>query len=277
MTQTDPRAIAADHAGTTGALVTLVSGSTFCVSGRSGDIDPRAAQGLFFHDTRILSRWHVRVGPVAPQIIAATSEEPYRALFVGHIPGPDASTALLVERRRYIGDGMREDIRVRNLAEHDVDAVVSIEVAADFADLFEVKEGRVVEERAAVATTARADGDSFHISTGSGTAERAVRIHADGAVAGAAGLTLQLRVPARGETVATVLVTPVVAGREYAASFPLGESVEESQPAVRMRAWRSASARIHTADFDLRRTLTQSLQDLGSLRIFDPAHPDSIA
>ena len=36
-------------------IVTLVEGSSFCISSRSGEIDPAHPQGLFFRDTRFIS------------------------------------------------------------------------------------------------------------------------------------------------------------------------------------------------------------------------------
>ena len=44
----------------TGA-VTLVDESTFAISASTGDISPGAAQGLFFRDTRIVSRFEVLI------------------------------------------------------------------------------------------------------------------------------------------------------------------------------------------------------------------------
>jgi hypothetical protein len=35
--------------------VTLVEGSSFCISGANGDISPEYPHGVFFEDTRILS------------------------------------------------------------------------------------------------------------------------------------------------------------------------------------------------------------------------------
>ena len=46
-------------------------------------------------------------------------------------------------RRRYIGRGMREDLEIENFGEEAAYCSVEIVVDADFADLFEVKEGRV--------------------------------------------------------------------------------------------------------------------------------------
>ena len=45
-------------------------------------------------------------------------------------------------RHRYVGNGMREDIVVRNLGRETAGVLLLLEVDADFAGLFEVKEGR---------------------------------------------------------------------------------------------------------------------------------------
>jgi len=37
-------------------LVTMVEGTTFCICMPSGDIEPGTPQGLFFRDSRVISR-----------------------------------------------------------------------------------------------------------------------------------------------------------------------------------------------------------------------------
>ena len=54
-----------------------------------------------------------------------------------------ADSALMIFRNRYVGRGMREDIRSRNYGQEPAFCSLELSVAADFADLFEVKEGRV--------------------------------------------------------------------------------------------------------------------------------------
>ena len=48
--------------------VTLVEGSSFCVSDHAGTIEPGGVHGLFVRDTRVLSRWKLYVDgyPVEP-------------------------------------------------------------------------------------------------------------------------------------------------------------------------------------------------------------------
>ncbi len=54
-----------------------------------------------------------------------------------------ADSALMVFRNRYVGRGMREDVTVRNFGLEPAFCALELSVAADFADLFEVKEGRI--------------------------------------------------------------------------------------------------------------------------------------
>src|SRR5438309_6705552 len=96
--------------------VTLVEGSAFSISGRSGDMSPGSPHGLFFRDTRFLSRFELRVNGQQPEPLSAACTDPFSAIFVARSrprPGVVDST-LMVFRYRYIGRGLREDIVIRN-------------------------------------------------------------------------------------------------------------------------------------------------------------------
>jgi glycogen debranching enzyme len=269
-------AFGGEPAAVAGATVTLVEGSTFCLSDESGDLDAAAGHGLFFRDTRILSSWRLRVDGQRPRLISVGAPDPYRAVFVARLPTPDAATHVLVERRRYVGDGMREDIRLRNLSPQPRQVTLALEVAADFADLFAVKEDRVPAPAAEIAPIAH--GPALTLGARRrGAPGRGVRVVLPGAAARGSGLELRIRLGARADWRGTVLVHPIVDDQEVTSRFPVGRPVEESQPALRMRAWRSAGPTARTADPGLGRTLRRSQDDLGLLRIFDSEHPGAAA
>ena len=48
-------------------IVTLVEGSAFCISSRSGEIDPSRPQGLFFRDTRFVSELRCTLNGAEPR------------------------------------------------------------------------------------------------------------------------------------------------------------------------------------------------------------------
>jgi hypothetical protein len=75
-----------------GADVTLVEGSSFCISATNGDIGRAGPQGVFFRDTRIVSRWELQVDGETPEPLAAMTPEPYRATFLGRLPRRSGKT-----------------------------------------------------------------------------------------------------------------------------------------------------------------------------------------
>lgn len=123
-----------------GGTVSLVEGSTFAISGPSGDIVPGGAQGLFHRDTRFLSRLELLIDGEHPEPLAAKTVDPYSARFVLRLPwdGPGESPLVAV-RNRFVGDGLHEDVDITNHALEPVELWVEIRIDADFADLFEVK------------------------------------------------------------------------------------------------------------------------------------------
>ena len=74
--------------GPPGTMVTLVEGSSFCLSVRTGDIYPGTSQGLFFLDTRFLSGLVLRIDDQRIDEIATASDLPFSATFVGLLRPP---------------------------------------------------------------------------------------------------------------------------------------------------------------------------------------------
>ncbi|MFF3904651.1 glycogen debranching N-terminal domain-containing protein [Streptomyces sp. NPDC001848] len=257
-----------------GDSVTLIEGSSFCLSERGGDLVPGMPHGLFHRDTRILSVWQLRLDDEEIDPLSVIAQEPYEALFLGRArprPGHSEATVLL-ERRRFVGAGMREDLVLRNLGNEAAACVLTLRVEADFADLFEVKEGRV-----------RPRGQ-YGVDYGDGVLaltrqwrgqSRGVRIVAEGAISSPGQLTFRAVVPPRGTWRSSMLVTPVIDGVETPTSFPLERPVEQAGPSVRTTEWRESGPRIRVGDESLALTLRRSCQDLGALRIFDPEYPDT--
>ncbi|BCW35845.1 hypothetical protein StoSoilA2_19010 [Arthrobacter sp. StoSoilA2] len=137
---------AENAAGSTGAgVLTLVEGSSFCISLQNGDIFPHHPHGVFHEDTRILSRWCLTVNGRSLEPLAAWAGAPYEGTYIGTIPSANgrADSPLTVERSREVHAGIVEDITIRNYAPQQTDCEVALSVDVDFADLFEVKDGRI--------------------------------------------------------------------------------------------------------------------------------------
>ena len=252
--------------------VTLIEGSTFCISEPGGDILPDRPHGLFVRDTRMLSRWELTVDGIEPQPLTVHSAEPFAATFLGRMPprAGRADSTLLVVRRRYVGDGMREDITLRNTAPRPKRCVLALTAEADFADLFEVK-GR--SKPRTVATTNTADS-ALVITSGRRERRQELRIIGDENPSVEDGvLTWRVQVPARSERMITVEAVPVDDGVAMKLRHPRGHPVSLARPAKRLRKWRQRGPQVRTADRNLAQVLSRSVEDLGALRIFDPEHP----
>lgn len=251
---------------------TIVAGTSFCVSGRSGDIAPDNAQGLFVEDTRLLSTWRLEVDGDRVDPLTVLPGEPFECTFIGRAaPRPErVDPTLVVERRRLVGEGLREEVTLRNFSTEAAGVQLRLDVDADFADLFEVKARRGGRPER---VTRRAVGDSLVLWVERAGSRRGVRVSADGAEATPSGLWLRAVVPAQGTWTSTVEVRPSVAEGGAAAEIApegLDEAVLAEQ---RMRSWRAASADVRTANGSLQAALVRTARDLGALRIVDPAYP----
>ncbi|QIG42405.1 amylo-alpha-1,6-glucosidase [Nocardioides anomalus] len=267
--------------------VTLVEGSCFCLSTSGGDLLGTEPNGVFFRDTRILSRWDLQVDGSAPEPLAALTPEPYRGTFLGRVPrrGGRTDTHLLVQRDRWVGSGLREDVVIRNLAGEPVTCTVTVVVDADFADLFEVKERRV---QAKGERSVQKRGDRLLVDRRWRDERRGVVVLAPGAALATiscAGDSLghavgrvgyDVVVPARGEWRTSLQAHPVVDGEELEPSFPLGRPLRAALPARRRERWQASTPIATTGHDGLQRVLRRSQQDLGALRIFGPGD-DSLA
>ncbi|WLQ08334.1 amylo-alpha-1,6-glucosidase [Arthrobacter oryzae] len=263
-----------DTSGSTGHnAVTIVEGSSFFISAGNGDLDPGLAQGVFYQDTRIVSRWNLLVNDHVVEGLMAVNPEPYRAVFTGRAPQPDgaADRPMVIERDRQVGDGIRETLTVRNYSNTPAPCSIKLAVEADFADLFEVKAGRKTRQ---LRPSHRAEGDRLIISGRHNGRLLAATVRAPGAVVNRHGVMFKVTIPAKGSWTATIVVTPSSDGNEPAGRFSASTPQHESVPALRHRTWRAAAPQISMDNPALERTLRQSQRDLGSLRIADPAHPD---
>jgi glycogen debranching enzyme len=133
-----PRARSSLHAF---VPLTILDGSTFCVCDERGDIDAPTA-GFFAEDTRFLSRLVLRVNGERALFLSASRQEAYRAsFFLRNTPldglGRDALT---IARRRRVSDGLQESVAIRSHARERLSFSVEVELAADFADIFAVKQ-----------------------------------------------------------------------------------------------------------------------------------------
>jgi glycogen debranching enzyme len=124
--------------------VTILDGSTFLVSSPNGDIEagPDQPHGLFFKDMRHLSKWKLTIQGLTLHVLSTDAVEYYYAQHFCVAPTGTIykDPAVSVIRRRFIGDGFVEDLTVLNHGSEAEEIALRVDAAADFADLFEVKD-----------------------------------------------------------------------------------------------------------------------------------------
>jgi len=235
---------------------------------------PGLAHGLFFRDTRFLSELRLRVNGAPPEPLSATTGDPFSGTFVlrDHPRPGRADSTLMVFRRRYVGRGMREDVVVQNFGEEPAFCSLELTLGCDFADLFEVKEGRVEKVGDShVRTTER----SLEYSYRRGRFTRGTRVELSHPAQVSEDLAVyEVIVPPRAKWSVCVQVTPVIDEHEITPRYLCGRPVERSTPVERLEAWRRRLPVLTTAHDDFRALLARSTEDLAALRIFDPEFPD---
>ncbi|SEH14014.1 glycogen debranching N-terminal domain-containing protein [Thermoleophilum album] len=276
--------------------VTVLDGATFVVADRTGDLDAGRdpTHGFYVDDTRVLSLFRLRVDGNDLTELSCSQEHHYLARFF-LVPAARRrfdDPRLSVIRERVVRSEWVDRITVFNHTPQRTRIELEVELDADFADLFEVKEGAVrprVAER-------RLDGDAMLVRYRREQFTRGARVAV--AVPPAAGtsntsaVTVQprfdgrgLRIPVelegRGSARLEIRVSPLtegplpvgVAGKGGAQRAPRGpfESFEEVVADVRQRleAWRASAPLLETDWEQLRDLWEQSLADLAALR-FDP-------
>ncbi|MHB1583205.1 MAG: amylo-alpha-1,6-glucosidase [Acidimicrobiales bacterium] len=257
-----------------GGSVTLVEGTSFSIASPGGDIEPGAIDGLFFEDTRFVSTWRIRLDEEMPQVLAVIPRHPFAATFVARgRPNPgDADSTLLLQRTRYVGNGMREDLAVHNLSQETAACTITFELDADFANVFEVKEARV-RERGHRSVEVKRSTMSFVYQLHGASRGLSVRFPVEARVV--PGLaTMDVVVPPGGEWRASLAFRLSVDDEMVELRYRGEDPEKHSVPARRLRAWEKQAPRVRCADKALETTFLQSERDLGALRIFDPEHPD---
>ena len=129
-------------------LLALKSGAAFLCARRDGDIRPARAsgEGLYAEDTRHLSELRLTVGGLPPVPLSSVMESGHHAVINATNPvlpsaigAPVPQETLNVRRTVLIADRLFYRVRVRNFNSEPIATVAEVSLAADFADVFEVR------------------------------------------------------------------------------------------------------------------------------------------
>ncbi len=121
--------------------IAILDGNNFLVSDGLGDISSNP-DGLYYRDTRFLSCFTLMLDGQAPRLLTSRRVDYYSAQYA--LTNPDLKPdcpfgALSIQRTRLVGDGFCEDQEIESHLPQVIRFQLSLELAADFLDLFEVK------------------------------------------------------------------------------------------------------------------------------------------
>lgn len=245
--------------------ITVIEHANFTVSDRSGDIGPDGYHGFFVADTRFLSLFALRIGGKRPEPLSTVTDDHGAATFYLSNPqlGRVAPSTVAIMRDRAITDRMTERIRLISYALQPVTVRLTLQVGADFADIFEVRGRRQLQRSVRLDRGPRSICFRY-LHRGYA---RSTLIEVDRDPRGAAGT---LRFDAQLERgVPWDLNLTVTADQHHADGvrpLPTAKSVEPD----RVRRWMSEAPRLVTDDARLGRAWRQSVVDLGSLLLSVP-------
>ena len=254
--------------------VDVLDGNTFVVSDERGDIDgsPVEVHGLFDRDTRFLSRWVLTVGGQRLTTLSVDRTRYYSAQFflAPGVASAYVNATLAVIRRRTVLDGFHE---VVTLVNHDAEAIeleVVLEAAADFADLFEVKDATVDAKPGR--TYRKVEADRLVLGYERESYRRETWIRADaGAVYDEQGLRFAVKLEPQQSWTCEIDVVPARHGQ--AATFAPRSAWDDPEQRLGLRLLRESFPVLKSSWRPLERIYQQSLQDLAALRFDLPTSP----
>jgi glycogen debranching enzyme len=263
----------------TPTTVSVLEGNTFVVSARNGDVEgsPSEPHGLFHRDTRFLSRLVLTIDGKTLQPLSTDDVQYFEAQFF-LVPGTGSAytdATLSVERRRAVGDGgFYEELTVMNHAPDPIRVEIRVEVDADFADLFEVKDAKITKPGSPYRTV-ESDRLVLGYRRGSFVRETWVRPHGFGYRIDETGVTFSPEIIGHGSWSGGIEVVAAADGTARGhteAKYRPGDSARPAGGADGTRPTldelREFAPRLETDWHPLRLTYLRSVVDLAALRFY---------
>jgi glycogen debranching enzyme len=261
-------------------LVQILEGNTFVVSDRRGDIEASRTDptGLFSFDTRFLSRWVLTVDGQRLTALSTDDLQYFEARFF-LVPGTGTvyvDSDMSVIRRRSVGQGFTEELTILNHKDEEVALEVRVDVASDFADLFEVKDD--LRKKGTYDVTV--DDGKLVLGYQRETFTRATRISSSApAQVDPKGLSFSVRIKPHGSWSTVVDVEVAI---DFAGGVRTGPLSKATRTRKRIRTdmargldkWIDAAPRLESDRDGLKATYRRSLVDLAALRFTTLTNPN---
>ncbi len=254
--------------------ISIHHGQTVLISDPDGQIEWPSDRGLYFMDTRVLSAWAIYA-----------NGEPWDLLNGGAITY-DASRIYLTNRTiatedgtvpprtlgltisRAISGGMHEDLDVTNNGRNRVRFQLEIASRSDFADIFEVKSGRIVR-RGRITTDWSEARQQLRTTYSNGDFTRALTVEPrqQKAVYANGRMSFEVALEPGAAWHCCLLYTLTDGERHVSGPHACIGQAHKSHQAETLAAWLRTVLKVRTSNEEFYRLYRQALEDMAALRL----------
>ena len=256
--------------------ISIHQGQTVLISEDDGQINWPSEKGLYFLDTRVVSSWAISANGEPWELLNGGAIGYYASrIFLTNRPlltedGAIPPRTLGLTVGRSIRGGMHEDLDVTNNGMRPVRFQLEIALRCDFADVFEVKSGRIVR-RGRITTQWSEAHQHLHTTYRNGDFSRAVMIspaHSPAKAVYANGrLSFEIALEAGRAWHCCLLYTLADGDRHFAPPNDCIGHSHKSRRAETMANWLTNVVKIQTSNEEFYRLFRQALEDMAALRL----------
>jgi glycogen debranching enzyme len=256
--------------------IAIHQAQTVLVTDPAGQVDWPSDKGLYFFDTRLISAWAVYANGEAWDLLngGAVAYDTARIFLTNRSfltedgTVPERSLGFVISRR--LGGGMHEDLDITNHGRKHVRFNLEIAIRSDFADVFEVKLGRIVR-RGRITTEWSEPLQKLGTTYRNQDFLRAVHIgtrHEDRRAAYANGrLSFEVGIDP-GQTWHCCLIYDLVDGnRHFHGPQDCTNGAHAANHSDDHTDWRHAVLKIRTSNEEFYRCYRQAIEDMAALRL----------
>ncbi len=261
------------------SAVTIHSSDHIVVCEPDSKMSSPKEQGYFSRDTRFISGYRLKLGRTTPILLNSSEVEHFSSRFEftnPEIHAPDGmipASSIHLRLDRTVGQGVHEDYDVVNHSGMPVEVEVEVSFESDFADLFDVKHGRLTR-RGSIQTAWDEECASLTTRYRNGEFHRSIEIRAEKSGSPTefanGAFTWRLRL-APGATWHSCLLWTVRLGEELEDEVPdlachslFGKGSDHD---ASLSEWKQSTTRIVTSDPVVNTIIDQASDDLLSLRM----------
>jgi glycogen debranching enzyme len=256
--------------------IAIHQGQTVLVTELDAQIGWPSDRGLFFFDTRVLSSWAIYANGVVWDLLNGGAVSYYsskvyltnRTILTEDGAIPSRTLSLVVSR--CITGGMHEDLDVTNNNIKPVRFQLEIVLRSDFADIFEVKSGKIVR-RGRITTQWSASGQRLRTTYRNGDFIRSLTVTADSgdakAVYANGRLSFEVSLAPGAAWHCCVRYSLTDGTRHVAAPKDCVSDSHRLGHAETLADWLRTVLKIRTSNEEFYRLYRQALEDMAALRL----------